>query len=385
MQENEEALYRQAVPYLLDWYDANARILPWREEKNAYHTWISEIMLQQTRVEAVRGYYNRFLRELPDIPSLCKAPTEQLLKLWEGLGYYSRVRNLQKAANIVCEKYGGVLPSDYEQLKTLPGIGTYTAGAIASIAYDAAVPAVDGNVLRVMKRISGSRDDITRESVKKALFSTLQSVIPTDRPGDFNQAVMDLGAGICVPNAEPHCKECPVMHLCKTFREGMWREIPYKPALKKRRVEQRTVLVIKCQGRYLLHKRADNGLLAGLWEIPAVPEKMDEKKAIAQAQELLLQLPFKKNASPLFKKVDKLPDAKHIFSHVEWRMSGYLLTAPKEASALPEQIAADYALVDLETIRTRYSLPSAFSAYLKEIKRLEENAQGAQEKKGNDQ
>ncbi len=357
--------YRELVPYLLDWYDYNARILPWREERNAYHTWISEIMLQQTRVEAVRGYYDRFLRALPDVKALAEAPEEQLLKLWEGLGYYSRVRNLQKAAQVICEQYDGVLPADYERLKALPGIGAYTAGAIASIAYGIPVPAVDGNVLRVMKRITGSRDDITKEAVKRKLFEDLLAVMPQERPGDFNQAVMDIGATVCIPNGEPHCTECPVMHLCRAFQEGSWREIPCKPAPKKRRVEKRTVFVIEWQGRYLLHKRPDKGLLAGLWEMPAVEAKLTRAEAQAEAERLLAGL-LPEECLP--GRLTALKPAKHIFSHVEWRMSGFLVSLSETAkNTLPEQLEAGYVLVDAETMQRRYSLPSAFAYYVNEI------------------
>lgn len=367
--ERETEIYRELVPYLLDWYDYNARILPWREERNAYHTWISEIMLQQTRVEAVRGYYDRFLRALPDVKALAEAPEEQLLKLWEGLGYYSRVRNLQKAAKAVCAEYGGELPADYGRLKSLPGIGAYTAGAIASIAYGIPVPAVDGNVLRVMNRVTGSREDITKESVKRGLFEKLLAVMPQDRPGDFNQAVMDIGATVCIPNGEPHCQDCPVMHLCKAFREDSWREIPCKPAPKKRRVEKRTVFVIEWQGRYLLHKRPDKGLLAGLWEMPAAEAKLGRAEAQTQAEELISAL-LPKECLP--GRLRALPPAKHIFSHVEWRMSGYWVSLSGIAKHTPpERLASDYVLVDVETMQERYSLPSAFAAYVSEILRHE--------------
>lgn len=369
MAEKETEIYRELVPYFLHWYDYNARILPWREEPSAYHTWISEIMLQQTRVEAVRGYYDRFLRALPDVKALAEAPEEQLLKLWEGLGYYSRVRNLQKAAKVVCAEYDGVLPADYERLKSLPGIGAYTAGAIASIAYGIPVPAVDGNVLRVMNRITGSREDITKESVKRALFTELLAVMPKERPGDFNQAVMDIGATVCVPNGEPHCSDCPVMHLCKAFREDSWREIPCKPAPKKRKVEKRTVFVIEWQGRYLLHKRPDKGLLAGLWEMPAAEEKLGGAEARARAEELLAGLlPGELPTGRL----TALPPAKHIFSHVEWRMSGYWVSLSGNSEiAPPERLGAGYVFVDAETMQERYSLPSAFAAYVSEILRHE--------------
>ena len=340
--------YSEIVPYLLHWFERNARILRWREEPKPYYVWVSEIMLQQTRVEAVKGYFDRFLAELPDIRALAEAEEEKLLKLWEGLGYYNRVRNLQKAARIVMEEYGGELPADYEVLKKLPGIGSYTAGAIASIAFGIPEPSVDGNVLRVLKRIAASFDDITKEKIKKELETDLRSIMPKERPGDFNQSLMELGATVCLPNGRPLCEQCPVMHLCKAFHLGVEQQIPVKPPKKERKLEERTVFVIKqeCKNplEIVLHKRPDTGLLSGMWELPNTEGhlKEEEVKVLFPEGEII-----------------RLPDGKHIFSHVEWRLWCYEVIL-KRAGKLPEKIEQESKSFTLQEIKEQISLPSAF-------------------------
>ena len=247
---------------LLAWYDENKRILPWRDKHNAYYTWVSEIMLQQTRVEAVKPYFERFIRELPDIPALAVCPEEKLLKLWEGLGYYSRVRNMQLAAREMVEKYNGRLPEDFSLLISLKGIGSYTAGAIASIAYGIPVPAVDGNVFRVVTRMTEDSEDITRPAFRKKTESALQEIIPKDRPGDFNQAMMELGAVVCVPNGQPKCDLCPVRGFCQAGLHGTMEKFPVKAPKKPRVVEERTVLVIQDGSCTAIRRRPPKGLLA---------------------------------------------------------------------------------------------------------------------------
>lgn len=361
--------YSELVPYLLHWYERNARILPWREQPKPYYVWVSEIMLQQTRVEAVKGYFDRFLTELPDIRALAAAEEEKLLKLWEGLGYYNRVRNMQKAAKKVVEEFGGELPADYEKLKALPGIGSYTAGAIASIAFGLREPTVDGNVLRVLKRVAASRDDITKEKVKRELEDDVRKMLPKERPGDLNQSLMELGATVCLPNGKPLCEQCPVMHLCKAFHEGCEMELPVKPPKKERRIEERTVFVIRFQDSIALHRRASKGLLAGLWELPNVMGHLtpDEAKLLFPGQKLEL-----------------LPEAKHIFSHVEWRMHAYAIaladTEPQEKKEKEEweKLLPSESLLDngekklnfftVEQISKEISVPSAFEAYQKYMK-----------------
>jgi A/G-specific adenine glycosylase len=341
--------YIEIVPYLLQWFDYNARILPWREEPKPYYVWVSEIMLQQTRVEAVKGYYDRFLNALPDINSLAEAPEEKLLKLWEGLGYYSRVRNLKKAAQVVMKDYNGELPADYQKLCSLPGIGAYTAGAIASIAFNIPVPAVDGNVLRVTKRLAASYDDISKESVKKELVKELTAAMPEDRPGDFNQALMELGATVCLPNGRPLCEKCPVMHLCRAFRQDIMTELPVRPGKKERRVEERTILLLDYQDRFALHKRPDKGLLAGLWEFPG----LDTQLTIPEVREKLSDWDI------CISSLEALGKAKHIFSHVEWHMLGYHI----RLKALPTGLSEEYQWADRQELQEVYALPNAFSAY----------------------
>jgi A/G-specific adenine glycosylase len=343
--------YQEIVPYLLRWYDHNARILAWRENPKPYYVWVSEIMLQQTRVEAVKGYFDRFISALPDIEALAEVEEEKLLKLWEGLGYYNRVRNLQKAAQLVMKDYGGELSDDYTELLKLPGIGAYTAGAIASIAFQIPVPAVDGNVLRVTKRIAGSYDDITKESVKSQLWEDLVQIIPKDRPGDFNQSLMELGAKVCLPNGKPLCEDCPVMHLCKAFHEDLILKIPVKPAKKERKLEDRTVLLLEYQGRYAIRKRAEKGLLAGLYELPSLDGKLN-------LQELTITL---KSLGIKADVIEPMGEAKHIFSHIEWHMLGYYVRIKDyQAEDLQEK---EYLLADKDEIKNKYTLPNAFSAY----------------------
>ena len=203
----------QIVTPLLSWYDKHARVLPWREDTAAYRVWVSEIMLQQTRVEAVKPFFERFIKALPDVQALSEAPEDELLKLWEGLGYYNRVRNMQKAARVIVSEYGGDFPADYEKLLSLPGLGHYTAGAVSSIAFGIPMPAVDGNVLRVLSRVTASYEDVLKQSVKTAMEAEVKKIIPADRAGDFNQALIEIGAIVCVPNGKAKCEICPLALL----------------------------------------------------------------------------------------------------------------------------------------------------------------------------
>lgn len=334
--------YLKTVDFFLDWYGLNARILPWRSDPKPYYVWVSEIMLQQTRVEAVKGYFERFVEALPDVTALAEAEDDILLKLWEGLGYYSRVRNMKKAAIRIVEEFDGKIPSDYEMLCSLPGIGAYTAGAIASIAYGLPEPAVDGNVLRVMKRIAGSFDDISKETVKKELREDLKAVMPIGRCGDFTQSIMELGALVCIPNGKPLCEQCPVMHLCRAFHEDTIEQIPVKPAAKQRRIEERTVYVMECEGKFALHKRGDKGLLAGLWELPNTEGKQKPEEVV--------------KAMPVLA-IEELGKAKHIFSHVEWHMTGYYLKL--------SGLLSGYEWKNVDEIKQEVAIPAAFSAYTK--------------------
>lgn len=361
--------YSSIVEDLLAWYDKSARVLPWRSNPRPYYVWVSEIMLQQTRVEAVKDYFRRFLAELPEIKDLAAAKEDKLLKLWEGLGYYNRVRNLQKAAIAVTSQYGGELPADYEELLKLPGIGSYTAGAIASIAYRIPVPAVDGNVLRVAKRISAGYEDITRASVKKELEQDLLAIMPEERPGDFNQALMELGAMVCIPNGRPLCTECPVTAYCQGYKKGVMMELPVKPPKKKRKIEERTVLVLEYQNKYALHKRPEKGLLARLWELP----NMEGRLSVPKLEDFL----DRQGAGRY--ELQLLGDAVHVFSHVEWHMLGYKIQLldknpwdEKEQAEGREPYGQEeeedsFVWVDKEQMDRDYALPSAFSAYQKSI------------------
>lgn len=357
--DNEKDILFHTVQPLLHWYRDNKRSLPWREDPVPYHIWISEIMLQQTRVEAVKEYYRRFLDELPDIASLAAIQEERLLKLWEGLGYYNRARNLKKAAIMIMEKYQGNMPDAYEELLKLPGIGAYTAGAIASIAFGADVPAVDGNVLRVITRVMGDPSDISDESVRKRIAGDLLKILPKGQSGTFNQALMDLGAIVCIPNGQPKCDQCPWKERCIACREGMTDRIPYKPPKRQRTVEKKTVLVIRLKGGVLLHKRSSKGLLAGLYELPSIEGHCKKEEALDFVREL--------GFAPIY--IESLPLAKHIFTHKEWLMKAYLVRAD-ELSETKDITKADgrWHLVSPEEMEKEYPVPSAFSAFERYIR-----------------
>ncbi len=351
----EERLDAIAGP-LCFWYKQSHRELPWRENTEPYRIWISEIMLQQTRVEAVKPYFNRFLNLLPDVTALAKIEDEALLKLWEGLGYYSRARNLKKAAQICVEQYEGMLPKTYEELLLLPGIGSYTAGAIASIAYGIKKPAVDGNVLRVVHRVLACRDDILQAKVKKSLELRLEESMKRTaiEAGIYNQALMELGACVCIPNGEPLCSACPLSGICLAQKQELTDEIPYRPKKKPRRIENRTVFVVT-DGEYLvLGKRPEKGLLAGLFELPA-------EEGILSDQEVCEC--WKKR---LGERVDavEIKSGKHIFSHVEWHMTGWKIQTQRHLAEYKKQLEAQgYLVVNKLEIREQYPVPSAFTAW----------------------
>lgn len=358
----ENNILSKIVQPLLTWYQDNKRTLPWREDPAPYHVWISEIMLQQTRVEAVKEYYRRFLDELPDVASLAAVQDDRLLKLWEGLGYYNRARNLKKAAVMIMDTYCGNMPDTYDELLKLPGIGAYTAGAVASIAFGEDVPAVDGNVLRVITRVTGDFSDISEESVRKRIAGDLSKILPKGKSGIFNQALMDLGAMICIPNGQPKCELCPWKDLCIARQENLIDRIPYKPAKKQRTAEKKTVLVIRLKGSVLLHKRPDRGLLAGLYELPSMEGYCKEKEALDYVREL--------GFSPIY--IEPLPPAKHIFTHKEWLMKAYLVRADELSEAQDiTQKDKRWHLAAPEETEQGYPIPSAFSAYERYIRRTE--------------
>lgn len=337
-----EATLEQAVIPLLQWYNESARVLPWRTEYTPYRVWVSEIMLQQTRVAAVIGYFERFMAALPDIAALAAVPEDKLMKLWQGLGYYNRARNLQKAARVIMADFNGEIPADYDTIRSLPGIGDYTAGAIASIAYGIPVPAVDGNVLRVMSRILGDSRDISRPDTKKAVRELLLQVIPHDAPGAFNQSLMELGATVCLPNGAPLCGQCPVRALCTARRDDCAAELPVKAAKKARRIEERTVWLIFQGDSVALRRRPGRGLLAGLWEYPNTLTDDEEPLAAWGIRPL----------SQMF-----CGTGKHIFTHIEWHMRAERVEAA--ADTLPE----GWVWADKWALAQKYAVPNAFQSF----------------------
>lgn len=321
---------------LLEWYHENARVLPWRSDPTPYHVLVSELMLQQTRVAAVIGYYGRFMAALPDIAALAAVNEDALLKLWQGLGYYNRARNLRKAAGQIVEDFGGEFPKSYEGLLALAGVGEYTAGAIGSIAMGLPTPAVDGNVLRVVTRVTGDIGDITKPDTKKRITAALQEIIPRKMPGDFNQALMELGATVCLPNGAPKCEICPAASFCTAHKEGRTAELPVKAPKKARRTEERTVYLIFKENQVALRRRPDKGLLAGLWEYP--------NTLTGEEPPIVLE------------DVEFAAVGKHIFTHIEWHMTAY---TARTAGELPGGwVWADRAALDRD-----YAVPNAFQGF----------------------
>ncbi len=332
---------------LLPWYDANKRELPWRQTKQPYHIWLSEIMLQQTRVEAVKGYYARFLDALPTVEALASCDDDKLHKLWEGLGYYSRVRNLKKAANVIMQEHGGCFPTTYDEILALPGIGEYTAGAIASIAFNQKVPAVDGNVLRVMARLTDDPTPIDTAAAKTAARQKLAAIYP-ENAGDFTQALMELGATLCGPNWKPRCEECPCRHFCLAYQHGTAEQLPVKSPKKEKKTEERTVFILSCDGQYALRKRPQKGLLAGLWEFPNVPGKLDLTDALAAAEKMGVK------SREVLRQVER----SHIFTHIRWDMRGIYLEV--------REPAGDLLWLTAEQIEGTAALPTAFRQFWEE-------------------
>ena len=332
---------------LLPWYAQNRRNLPWRETKEPYHIWLSEIMLQQTRVEAVKGYYARFLAALPTIDALAQCDDDRLHKLWEGLGYYSRVRNLKKAARVIMETHGGVFPRKYEDVLALPGIGEYTAGAVCSIAFGQPTPAVDGNVLRVVSRLRDDPTPIDQPAAKKTVTELLRSIYPKNA-GDFTQALMELGATLCGPNRKPDCEHCPCREICLGFQRGTAEQLPVKAPKKEKRQEDRTVFILSCNGTYALEKRPNKGLLAGLWQFPNVTGKLDT----AQSLEALSRMGL--TPKTLYKEIHR----SHIFTHIRWDMTGLYLEVAEQAGP--------FLWFTENEITAQAALPTAFRQFWEE-------------------
>ena len=329
---------------LLPWYRSCKRELPWRQTKEPYRVWLSEIMLQQTRVEAVKGYYARFLEALPTVEALADCDDEQLHKLWEGLGYYSRVRNLKKAAREIVSKYAGKFPQTYDQVLALPGIGEYTAGAVCSICFDAPTPAVDGNVLRVVSRLLDDATPIDLPAQKKKIRDALQEVCPA-QAGDFTQALMELGATVCGPNKKPDCENCPCKDLCLGYARGTAEQLPVKSPKRARRTEEKTVFIFRCDGKYALKKRETTGLLAGLWQFPDVPGKLTLEQALDAARSFDLKIVD----------VRRQLERSHIFTHIRWDMTGYYLDV--------KEPGGDLVWMTRSEITEKAALPTAYRQF----------------------
>lgn len=337
-------IFSRLPDVLLPWYSSCKRDLPWRADCNPYHIWVSEIMLQQTRVEAVKGYYARFLNAIPTVADLAAADDDLLHKLWEGLGYYSRVRNLKKAACVVMEQYNGAIPESYAEVLKLPGIGEYTAGAICSIAFNLPVPAVDGNVMRVVARLTDDATPIDLPAFKSEVRDALTAIYPV-QAGDFTQALMELGATLCGPNRKPECANCPCNRFCAAFKNGTAEHLPVKMPKRQRTIEERTVFILCCDGAYALHKRPDKGLLAGLWEFPNVTSHLSVEAAMTEVEKMGLRP----------KEIMRVVERKHIFTHIEWRMRGIYIEVSDANDA--------FAWMNAEQIETDAALPTAFRQF----------------------
>ena len=343
-----QRLQKELAEKLVAWYRAGHRDLPWRQDKVPYHVWLSEIMLQQTRVEAVKGYYARFLRELPTIAALAACEPDRLQKLWEGLGYYSRVRNLQKAAQRIVSDFDGIFPRTPDEIRSLPGVGAYTAGAIASICFELPAPAVDGNVLRVLSRVMADGVCVSKQAVKDDYCARLAEIYPAGSCGDFTQSLMELGATVCLPNGEPRCEVCPIAALCRARSEGTQRQYPVKEGKKPRRAEDLTVFRLLCGEACAVRKRADKGLLAGLWELPNVAGFLEAPEALELLETWRVQ------PRELVSRREKT----HVFTHVEWHMRCFTVLCAHEAEG--------FTWVDRARFDRDIALPTAFRQFWEE-------------------
>ena len=336
---------REIVEPILAWYGDHARSLPWRRDREPYHIWISEIMLQQTRAETVRAYYLRFLAELPDVAALARCEEERLFKLWEGLGYYRRVKNLKSAARELLTRYNGIFPGEYEKIRDLPGIGDYTAGAIASICFEIPKAAVDGNVLRIIARINADGDCIDDQAVKRRFARELETVYPAGRAGDFTQALMELGECVCLPK-NARCEACPIKAYCAAFAKKAQSRYPVRKAKKPRTLEERSLLLLYAGERIAIQKRASDGLLAELWELPSVDGYIDETAALDRSRAWGLD--------PL--QLEKTLSGVHVFTHKEWHMRCFVIRCKEEGGG--------FVWASEQELREGYALASAFRTFL---------------------
>ena len=339
--------FRLLPELLLPWYRENRRDLPWRRDREPYHVWLSEIMLQQTRVEAVKGYYIRFLQALPTLKDLSRVDDGALNKLWEGLGYYSRARNLKKAAVEICTNRGGQFPNTYEGVLSLPGVGEYTAGAVCSIAFDLPTPAVDGNVLRLWARLTDDHRCVDDPAYKKEVRSALTEIYPAEA-GAFTQALMELGATLCGPNRPPECEKCPCRCLCLGADRGTAEKLPVRAEKKAKKREEMTVFLLEREGDYALNRRPDTGLLAGLWELPHCPGKLSPEEALA----------YLENQGVRVRDVTRQWEKKHIFTHIIWEMRCYAMTVRSGGEG--------FTWVSEENVERERALPTAFRQFWEE-------------------
>ena len=348
---------RQMTERIVAWYRECGRRLPWRADREPYRIWVSEIMLQQTRIETVLPYYERFMKRLPDIAALAACDDEELHKLWEGLGYYSRVRNLKKAAQKICTEYNGIFPEEYDLIRQLPGVGDYTAGAIASMAFGQKRAAVDGNVARVITRLLACDHDIMDAAFRRELTKRLDAVYPDGAESELTQGLMELGEVLCIPHGVPLCEGCPVRNICLGHALGVEQELPRKKAKAARRLEDLTVIRLTCGERLALVRRPPKGLLAGLWAYPHLPGKLSE-------EEIIRSLPYGEYLTGLH----RVGEDRHIFTHVEWQLHCYEAELTEEGR---EQAGAvsDLVWVDPEELETGYALPTAFKKLFRSQKR----------------
>ncbi len=344
----KQSQMKEIVVPLLNWYDKNKRCLPWRADREPYHIWVSEIMLQQTRVEAVIPYYERFMKRLPSILSLADCEDEELFKLWEGLGYYSRARNLKKAAQEICIKHQGIFPSKFEEILTLPGIGAYTAGAISSIAFGEPRAAVDGNVLRVITRLTQDDREITDAKFRAEITQALERIYPQTGRGDFTQSLMELGAVVCVPNGKPKCTECPLAFLCGAAQNHTQSQYPVKKKKAERKIERKTVLLIKYQDKIAIGKRESKGVLSGMWELPNLDGELTKPQVLQWLSEQKFTV----------KEIQKMADTgkalKHIFTHIEWHMTCWKIKCESVANE------NGFTWVTAMQLENEIALPTAF-------------------------
>lgn len=342
----QEPLHNITKP-LLQWFQSNKRALPWRKDRQPYHVWISEIMLQQTRIEAVKKYYANFMSAIPDVESLSAVPEDQLLKLWEGLGYYSRARNLKKAAQMIMQEYNGAFPASYKELLKLSGVGEYTAGAIASICFNEKAPAVDGNVLRVMARVLGCKQNVLLPETKKDITGKLLQIMP-EQAGQFNEALMELGELICLPNGAPECQKCPIQKSCIAYRDRLTAEIPVRiKKLKRKRADKTVLLLLTDSHKTAIEKRTEKGLLSGMYQPPNLDGFYSENELKSILKEWQL--------TPV--EITFLKEAKHAFTHIDWYMKGYRVKVKEENSR--------FLWVSAQELSDTYPLPTAFQIFTK--------------------